>query len=71
MLLGELQLPSSFEDALGAFPLPKAISPDAPASGVKTWVELESAKDTMAIGHPSATARRGRVVRTLGRQHSA
>jgi len=48
-------LPSSFEDALGAFPLPKAISPDAPASGVKKWVELESAKDTMAIGHPSAT----------------
>ena len=55
MLLGELQLPSSFEDALGAFPLPKAISPDAPASGVKKWVELESAKDTMVIGSDDDT----------------
>ena len=50
MLLGELQLPSSLEDALGAFPLLKPISPDVPASGVKRWVELESAKDVVATG---------------------
>ena len=52
MMLGELQMPSSLEDVLGAFPLLKPISPDFAA--VKRWVELESA-DTMACGSDDST----------------
>merc|ERR1719454_2037940 len=41
----ELQLPGSLEDALGAFPLLKPISPEVPASGLGRWGEVATGAD--------------------------